>query len=166
MQFPMLRSCIFTVIMMAAFLLSCVETSASSKCSELPSESDLQSALESKSSSSNARMWVMVAANDGSICVEAFIGGNPSESQQVAGRNISLRTTVELDEANSGEDLVDKKIGGIDAFADGLSLFDANGKRLGHIIVLRSKTSCRHRTIVQQTRHNLGLDLVELGIRC
>lgn len=166
MQFSMLRSCIFTAIMIAAFFLSCVETAASSKCSELPSQSDLRSALESKSSSGNAQMWVMVAANDGSICVEAFIGGSPSESQRVASRSISPRTTVELDDNKSGEALVYKKIGGIDAFADGLPLFDANGKRLGRIIVLRSNTSCRHRTIVQQTRHNLGLDFVELGVRC
>ena len=68
--------------------------------------------------------------------------------------------------SESGNSLTDKQNRDINAFGDGLSLYDANGKRLGGIVVMSSDTLCSDRTIVQQTRHNLGLDFVRLGLRC
>lgn len=59
--------------------------------------------------------------------------------------------------------MVGKKIGGVNVFGGGLSLYDAEGELIGAIGV-SGDTSCADHNIAWRTRHELDLDFVPGGV--
>ena len=171
MHFSILRSWLWSAtVTTVALFSSVVQAVANHQCGGLPSQSDLLSVLTTASPinpAPNVQMWAMIVANDGTLCAEASTSEDPVGTQWLTSRAVvHQEDNKESPFSESGNSVTDKQNRDINAFGDGLSLYDANGKRLGGIVVMSSDTSCSDRTIVQQTRHNLGLDFVRLGLRC
>lgn len=168
MRFSALGACLIAVI----YFSDAIEAVADHDCRDLPSKSDLLNSLASAKNPAHIQMWAMIVANDGSVCAEALIGGissidePPSKAPWSASRAISPDVTAQLDDDKRHDTKTEMRIGGIDAFVEGLPLYDAGGAKLGRIAVVSSDTSCHHRTVIQQTRHNLGLNFAMPGIGC
>lgn len=173
MRFSAFRACLIPANVMAVIFFSdAVEALADHECRDLPSKSDLLNSLASANNLAHVQIWAMIVANDGSVCAEALVGGmspigkSPLNAPWSASRTISPDVTAQLDDDKHHNTKTDKRTGGIDAFVDGLPLYDADGTKLGRIAVVSSDTACHHRTIVQQTRHYLGLNFGMPGVGC
>lgn len=173
MRFSAFRACLMPVNVMAVIFFSdAVDVLADHECRDLPSKSDLLNSLASANNPAHVQIWAMIVANDGSVCAEALIGNvssigePPPNAPWSTSRAISPDVTAQHDDNKHHDTKTDNRTGGIDAFVDGLPLYDAGGTKLGGIAVVSSDTSCHHRTIIQQTRHNLGLNFAIPGVGC
>ncbi len=143
------------------FLLSAVPAAAGA-CDELPGEADLHEAMAAGKAANptlNVQMWAMVVANDGTVCARAL----SDDDQTHQPRWLASRGVAPLD---ADQDPVDLKALGSDNGNEGLVLYNDDGNRLGSIIVISSDIACADLSILEQTRHNLGLDFATVHGRC
>jgi len=117
------RSWLLPVTMIGTLFLSgALQTASASGCDELPSQSDLRSALVAGNNSIdltlNNQMWGTIVAEDGTVCAVAFTGDDNLQSQWLASRVISAQ------KANTANSLsLGNNAGGANA---GLALSSAN----------------------------------------
>ena len=106
----------------SVFIASPSEASTDSNCKSLPSQHDLQAALQAANMSVdltlNNEMWGTIVDDNGTVCAVAFTGNDNLQSQWLASRVISAQ------KANTANSLsLGNNAGGTNA---GLSLSSAN----------------------------------------